>query len=707
MRILTLLLCAALLLVCGSGLKADTADTIPFLTQLKPANEVPAITDTSTGNVIVWVHVIRDSSGNITSGSVDFDVTTKFSGAVTVTGLHIHNAAAGSSGGIVVPTDVNGTDKSIAIDATGKASILKQVQFPQTTPAVTVATITDLLANPQNYYANIHTTDHPSGAMRGQLLRADMKVLMGLMSPQNEVPPAAAAANASGIATATVLRALDSTGNVAFAEVIFNLQYTGFDAASGTTFTGFHIHKEAVGHNGSVIINTGITGTNSVLADASGTGTLFYEVPISPADASFTAEADAVNGLFNDPAGYYINAHTTVFGGGVIRDQLRNTERSVVQVNLLPANEVPPVTGLAANATSQVPIYIVRNADGTVAAGTVIFDVNFRGFPAGTTITGLHIHEAAAGVAGSIVIQSGVAAGANSVSSDSGNGNIYRAVTVSKTADIAALSRIMQNPAGFYVNLHTSVNGSGAIRDQMASAAKAPVAAGTTAVSSAVTSYSAGSALSIYGSNLTAFHSDLTGITPLIYKASPTSVDGVTVTIGGVKAPFYALDPSQLNVQVPFEVAQGTQALVVTTAAGASTPLNIKISSEAPSIFVVDAANKVGTVVKNTGFTLVTATNPVKAGDAIVIYSTGLGQTSPAMLTGVLLQPPAGGFNKTDPVAVSIGGQNAPVIYSIGAPFFVGVYQTAVTVPAGVSGTVSLILSQGSDASNSVNITVQ
>jgi len=47
----------------------------------------------------------------------------------------------------VIPTDVNGTDKSITVDATGKTSIQKQVQFPQTTPAVALSTITDLIAN--------------------------------------------------------------------------------------------------------------------------------------------------------------------------------------------------------------------------------------------------------------------------------------------------------------------------------------------------------------------------------------------------------------------------------------------------------------------------------------------------------------------------------------------------------------------------------
>src|SRR5438552_15120240 len=131
-----------------------------------------------------------------------------------------------------------------------------------------------MIANPQNYYVNVHTTGNPGGAMRAQIVPAEMKIVMGLMSPQNEVPPTTA--NGSAVATVTVLRSRDASGNVVLAEAIFNAVYTGLDAASsGTMFTGFHIHKQVAGVNGSVILNTGIAGgANSVAIDPSGAGTL-------------------------------------------------------------------------------------------------------------------------------------------------------------------------------------------------------------------------------------------------------------------------------------------------------------------------------------------------------------------------------------------------------------------------------------------------
>lgn len=698
--------CAGLLLLSAFGLMAQSVDTIPFLAVMQPGNEVPAITDTSSGTAIIWVHVVKDATGAITSGSVDFDVSTKFSGAVTATGLHIHNGAAGVNAGVVIPTDLSSTN-TIAIDATGQTRIQKQVQFPTTPAVVPLTIITDLIANPQGYYANIHTSVNPGGAMRGQLMRADMKVMMGLMSPKNEVPPTGV--NASGIASVLLLRAHDATGAVGAATAIFNLDYTGFDAAAGTNFTGFHIHSQTAGNNGSVVINTGISGAAPVAIDPSGSGNLTRLVHMSPSDASWATagingELNTVNSLFVTPANQYINAHTDKFGGGVMRDQMRNTELSAFQVTMLPSNEVPPVTGLTATGPSKVGIFLLRNADGSVAAGATGFDVNVRGFPAPTTFTGLHIHDAGPGANSGVVFPSGLDGNLNKVVSDSGNGNIFRLVNVTSASAIAKLNSLVQNPNGFYLNVHTTVNGGGAMREQLAPALAKPNVGGVTAVASTLTTVAPGGIMSIFGTNLAPLTSDLSGFAGI--TALTSAMDGVTVTVGGIKAPFYFVSPLQINVQVPFEVAAGPQPVVVTTAGGASTSFTATVASVAPSIFIVDTAGT-GAVVKNSDFSLITANNKAKAGDIIVIYSTGLGQVTPAAQTGVLLQPPSSGFNNTGTVTVTIGGQNAVVIYSIASPSFAGLYQTAVTVPSGVTGSAAVVLSSGTTKSNSVNIAVQ
>jgi hypothetical protein len=147
------------------GLRADTVVTVPFLGNMLPANETPPTSIIASATAIIQVHQVVDSAtGVLKSGSVEFKIIYKFPAANTVVGLHIHKGAAGVAGGIVIPTDVNGTTNSIAIDATGAGTINKQVQFGTAAGQPDVAIITDLLANPANYYVNIHTTDFPAPA---------------------------------------------------------------------------------------------------------------------------------------------------------------------------------------------------------------------------------------------------------------------------------------------------------------------------------------------------------------------------------------------------------------------------------------------------------------------------------------------------------------------------------------------------------------
>jgi uncharacterized protein (TIGR03437 family) len=227
---------------------------------------------------------------------------------------------------------------------------------------------------------------------------------------------------------------------------------------------------------------------------------------------------------------------------------------------------------------------------------------------------------------------------------------------------------------------------------------------GIAANASTITTVAPGAVVSIYGTNLSAFGSGLTGFSGI--SALPTSMNGVSVTVGGKTAPLYAVFPDQINIQVPFEVAAGQQPVVVTTAAGGSNTFNVTVANVAPSIFDLDGKGQ-GAILKNSDFSLITASNRAKAGDVILIYLTGLGQTTPAVQTGALVTPPSGGFNNTANVTVTIGGVNANVVYSIASPSFAGLYQIAVTVPGSVSGSAPLEVTSGTAKSNTVILQVQ
>lgn len=675
---------------------AQTAETIPFAFRMVPAQENPPLDLKATGDGLLLVHVVRDSSGQVVSGSVDFSVDYSFPGAVTITGLHVHNSPVGVNGGIVIPTDVGSGAAAIQSD-TGQGSIRKQAQItPDNTAGV--AALRGLLNDPTQFYVNLHTTVNGGGAMRAQLQPTNVVVLMGLMNSANE-GASTAGLNASGVGSVILYANTDATGALTLGGATFLVSY---NFPSPVTFTGLHIHKGPAGINGGIFIPTTLS---SVPSTNSGVGRLpDFTVPILPGSLGATVLLD----LMNNPGAYYINAHTTVNPGGAIRAQLHATDKMVFQANLLPSNETPPITTLNASAPSDVTVYALRNEDGSVAAATVIFDTNYR-FPANTQFAAEHIHDGAAGVMGPVTVPTRVGTAGFNPGDPTGFGNFFDIELVGQAGSdkdaLATINDLVANPDKHYLNLHTQEFKGGAVRAQLGPAitARATVAAAINAAfAQSARTLAPGELFTIFGSNLAKVTSSLAGWSG---KTIPSSLNGVKVTIGGKTAPLLYVSPNQVNAQVPFDTPAGAQMVVVDNGNGASTALSITVASASPAIFTLsDGAT--GIVVKAADFSLVTADNRAKAGEALIIYSTGLGQTTPTLITGGLvdLSP----FANTVPVAVTIGGKTATVISSVASPTFVGLYQTAVTMPDGIAGnTAPVVLSVGSINSNSVNIAVQ
>ena len=132
----------------------------------------------------------------------------------------------------------------------------------------------------------------------------------------------------------------------------------------------------------------------------------------------------------------------------------------VFKLHLKPSQEVPPIKGLKADAVGHVTFDLTRNAAGAITAGEVIFYFNYK-FPGPVTISGLHIHQGAKGANGSIVVDSGTSEPADA----DGQGNLTKVVS----GVPATLQAILDNPRGYYVNLHTTTpaHPGGALREQM------------------------------------------------------------------------------------------------------------------------------------------------------------------------------------------------------------------------------------------------
>jgi hypothetical protein len=425
-----------------------------FRPAMSPAFEVPAVNIDAEGAALIDVRVNRDpQTGAITSGTVLFDVEYRFPAPVTITGLHIHNAAFGSNGPIVIDTGIS--NPATAVTGVTRGNLFR---IAEVSSAGGIAALNGLFADPSQFYVNLHTTANPGGVIRGQL-SSSTYAFFNLMTQAEENPPTGVPGTANSMMLIGVNR--DSTGNIASGAVSFNITY---NMGSVQTFTGLHIHRGKIGVNGPVVIDTRLNAGGNVVTHEEGVGFINREVQISPTE---TNAFEALRGLLENPENYYVNIHTTQFGGGVVRAQL-SKETYYFKTNMSTANEVPPVTGVDTAATGWVTARMIRNANGTLTGGTVTFDVNFTN-SGPITFVGLHIHfPGPAGILGPVTINT-LITGGNSVVSTSGSGNITRVVEVPSTNvnGIATLNALITAPETAYINLHSTTFGGGVVRSQM------------------------------------------------------------------------------------------------------------------------------------------------------------------------------------------------------------------------------------------------
>jgi len=229
------------------------------------------------------------------------------------------------------------------------------------------------------------------------------------------------------------------------------------------------------------------------------------------------------------------------------------------------------------------------------------------------------------------------------------------------------------------------------------------------------------------------------------FSAFPsTQVNGISVLFNGRPAPIFALAASvgQINVLAPSEVpANGTVAVTVVNQNGPSKAVYVTMSAAGPAMFIVpDPSNasrrNIAALLANTAWYVMPVSEaqalgltscagvdvavhcgqPVKRGDFIQLYATGLGvATANADPNGAPLATgqvaPASGpvyFTLATPV-VTVGGQAAKVVFSGLAPGFAGLYQVNVQIPQNISpgDSVPITIAIGGSAADSATVAVQ
>lgn len=137
----------------------------------------------------------------------------------------------------------------------------------------------------------------------------------------------------------------------------------------------------------------------------------------------------------------------------------------VFTADLKPTNEVPPITSAEASGSGKatVTFNLTRSAAGAITAATADFDVVLSGFPTSTAITLGHIHKAAAGANGGVSVGFKTDA-PNPIALTTGGTTITK-TSITVPPDVA--QQIIDDPAGYYVNIHSALHGGGVVRGQL------------------------------------------------------------------------------------------------------------------------------------------------------------------------------------------------------------------------------------------------
>jgi len=208
--------------------------------------------------------------------------------------------------------------------------------------------------------------------------------------------------------------------------------------------------------------------------------------------------------------------------------------------------------------------------------------------------------------------------------------------------------------------------------------------------------FAPGSWMTIKGVNLSGVTD--TWANSIVNGQLPTTLDGVSVSVGGQLAYIYYVSASQINVVVP-NIQPGLVNVTVMTAGGTSAPFPATAQTYEPAFFLASGSYAVAThldyslALKN-GTIQGATTVPAKPGETIVLWGTGFGPTNPAAPQGV--EVPASAFPTSIPVTVTVGTQTATVFGAALAPGLAGLYQVAIQIPASLpNGDYAVIATAG------------
>src|SRR5579883_279817 len=196
----------------------------------------------------------------------------------------------------------------------------------------------------------------------------------------------------------------------------------------------------------------------------------------------------------------------------------------------------------------------------------------------------------------------------------------------------------------------------------------------------------------IYGSSLAS------GTAQASALPFPTQLSDTQALVNGNPMGLEYVSGTQINAVIP-DNASGLVQLTVRNSTGSRT-VNLLIETAVPAIFTLDASGSGAAAALNaTNNQVVSASNPLRAGDFVALFATGLGQTGNRGGLDYAIQQPT----------VMIGGKDCPVTFAGRAPGYVGLDQINCIVPSGIGANPAapVAIASGNLSSNVATLAVQ
>ena len=230
-----------------------------------------------------------------------------------------------------------------------------------------------------------------------------------------------------------------------------------------------------------------------------------------------------------------------------------------------------------------------------------------------------------------------------------------------------------------------------AVRQATSNAAALPVAAvnAAAAASAMPNNVAPCSYVAIYGTGMADAGTSSAGTLPLT-----TSLNNTQVLLGATPLPLAYVSPTQVNGLIPCNLSpNASYQLLVQRGSTQSVPTPVTVVELQPGIYSEDLSGSGQGAIQIAGSTLLAApvgqgSRPAQRGtDYLAIYGTGLGPVrgsdgEPQPPDGAAAAPPTV-YQTTNEVSVTVGGVDAPVVFSGLTPTLAGLYQVNALVPPG------------------------